>query len=64
VISGRLALEISDDGIGFDPEADFRGYLGLRSKREWASKLGETLEVESTPEEDTLIRACLPTSLY
>lgn len=55
--SGEIALEVSDDGIGFDPEGDFRGHLGLRSMRERASKLGGSLEVNSAPGKGTRIRA-------
>ena len=42
-----LALEVRDDGIGFDPSGSFPGHLGLRSMRERAERLGGTLEVES-----------------
>ncbi len=45
--SEDIALEISDDGAGFDPYGDFPGHLGLRSMRERALRLGGTLEVDS-----------------
>jgi signal transduction histidine kinase len=51
-----IALEVSDDGTGFDPAGDFSGHLGLKSMRERAARLGGTLEVESTPGEGTSIR--------
>jgi PAS domain S-box-containing protein len=57
---GAVTLEIADDGIGFDPEGDFRGHLGLRSMQERASKVGGTLEVVSAPGEGTRIRAQVP----
>src|SRR5215203_6869777 len=34
---------IANDGIGFDPEGDFRGHLGLRSMQERALKVRGTL---------------------
>jgi signal transduction histidine kinase len=51
-----IALEVSDDGVGFDPGGDFSGHLGLKSMRERAVRLGGTLEVESIPGEGTSIR--------
>jgi signal transduction histidine kinase len=58
--SGEVTLEIADDGVGFDPEGDFRGHLGLRSMQERALKLGGMLEVVSTPGEGARIRARIP----
>ena len=34
---------LANDGIGFDPEGDFRGHLGLRSMQERALKVRGTL---------------------
>ena len=56
---GTVTLEIRDDGIGFDPEGDFSGHLGLRSMRERAERCGGSLEVESAPGR-TVIRAVVP----
>jgi len=53
---GGIALEVSDDGVGFDPEGSFSGHLGLKSMRERATRLGGTLWVESAPGEGTTIR--------
>jgi PAS domain S-box-containing protein len=55
-----LTLDISDDGVGFDPGGDFPGHLGLRSMRERAARLGGTLEVESAPAKGARIRARIP----
>ncbi|CAN5670111.1 hypothetical protein BH24ACT18_BH24ACT18_20010 [soil metagenome] len=46
--------------MGFDPEGEFPGHLGLRSMRERAAPLGGTLEVESNPGRGTRIRARIP----
>ncbi len=45
----NLALEVSDDGVGFDPAKSFPGHLGLDSMRERAARLGGTLEIYSAP---------------
>jgi signal transduction histidine kinase len=58
--SGHVTLDVSDDGIGFDPEGDFPGHLGLHSMRERTERLGGTLAVESASGKGTEIRACLP----
>ena len=53
----RVALRVTDDGRGFDPEeAVTRSRrLGLTSMRERAEALGGTLGIESTPGEGTTI---------
>jgi PAS domain S-box-containing protein len=58
--SRGIALEVSDDGVGFDPEGTFSGHLGLKSMRERAGHLGGTLRVESAPGEGTTIRVKVP----
>jgi signal transduction histidine kinase len=57
---GRITLEVSDDGVGFDPGGEFPGHLGLRSMRERAQRLGGTLTLESSPGAGTAVRAHLP----
>jgi signal transduction histidine kinase len=56
-----LELEVTDNGIGFDPEADFAGHLGLRSMRERAARLGGELTIESSPGGGVRVCARLPT---
>ncbi len=51
VDGGRLALVIVDDGVGFDPTADYPGHLGLRSMRERAVGVGAELGFTSAPGE-------------
>lgn len=55
-----LALNISDDGGGFEPDRSFPGHLGLRSMRERAARLGGTLAIDSAPGAGTQIRVRLP----
>jgi signal transduction histidine kinase len=55
---GRLALEVSDDGVGFDPDAPgLRAHrLGLTSMEERAQSIGGRLEIRSAPGAGTTIR--------
>jgi len=55
-----IVLEISDNGIGFEPGQSFPGHLGLQSMRERLARLGGRLEIMSAPGQGTLIRAMLP----
>jgi signal transduction histidine kinase len=58
-VAGTL-LEISDNGIGFNPENYFPGHLGLQSMHERLAHLGCNLEITSAPGQGTQIRASLP----
>jgi signal transduction histidine kinase len=53
------ALEIRDDGVGFDVGADSRDGLGLASMRERAESVGGTLLIESS-DAGTLVRLEVP----
>lgn len=59
------ALEVTDDGQGFDPDAvgptgtDLRGF-GLRSMRARAANAGGVLRITSTPGRGTAVRAEIP----
>jgi signal transduction histidine kinase len=55
-----VALEVCDDGCGFDPAGSFPGHLGLQSMRERATRLGGTLAIESAPGRGTRLRAAIP----
>jgi PAS domain S-box-containing protein len=57
--NGTIVLEVQDDGVGFDPQQEYRGHMGLHSMRERAVKLGSTLEIGSAPGNGTLIRICI-----
>jgi len=55
-----VALEVQDNGLGFDPSGDFPGHLGLRSMRERVGRLGGTLDILSAPGQGTTVRATVP----
>ena len=45
-----IRLEISDDGVGFDPNGDYQeGGLGLRGMQERAEQIGGILSINSEP---------------
>jgi signal transduction histidine kinase len=55
-----LALDVIDNGRGFDTGRDFPGHLGLQSMRERVVNLGGSLEIYSTPGAGARISARLP----
>ena len=57
---GTLIIEVTDDGIGFQPDAPRPGHLGLDGMGERAEKLGGQLTVDSSPGTGTTVRAVLP----
>lgn len=59
-VDGNIILEVTDDGIGFDPQADFPGHLGLKSMRERVEGIGGELTVASAPGAGTAITARIP----
>ncbi len=52
---GYLDLQIQDDGRGFDFKAVSEEQMGLRGMRERAELIGAKLEIQSQPEQGTLI---------
>jgi signal transduction histidine kinase len=60
--ANKVNLEVSDDGIGFDPMGNFPGHLGLRSMQERISQLGGSFQIESTPGKGTHLLAQVPIS--
>jgi signal transduction histidine kinase len=56
---GRVVLEVTDDGVGFDYESATSGH-GLGNMRERAFAVGGTLRVESRPGHGARIRLELP----
>ena len=57
---GRVLVEISDDGRGFEPAAKHAGHFGLESMRSRAAEVGGLLTITSTPGLGTVIRAEVP----
>jgi signal transduction histidine kinase len=52
-----ISLEISDDGIGFDPEnACHEGCLGLTNMQQRAQSQGWTLNIDSSPGDGTRVQ--------
>jgi len=55
---GRLVLEVTDDGVGFEPaDPELRSTrLGLTSMEERAGRIGGRLEIRSAPAAGTTVR--------
>jgi PAS domain S-box-containing protein len=53
---GIITLEVHDDGVGFDPQGEYPGHLGLRSMQERAAQIGAALEIESAPGRGTQVQ--------
>jgi signal transduction histidine kinase len=58
--SDSFTLEVSDDGVGFDPQDEHPGHLGLHSMHERALGIGGTLEIISAPGRGAQVRARIP----
>ncbi len=56
----ELVLEVSDNGVGFEPGGSFPGHLGLRSMQERAETQGGTFDVDSAPARGTRVRVWIP----
>ena len=54
--SGRLLVEVRDDGAGFDPAARHPDHFGLESMRSRAAELGAVLTISSAPRAGTVVR--------
>lgn len=59
----HLDIEVSDDGVGFDPEAivALPGHYGLVGLRERVNLIGGEFVIKSLPGQGTRIRVCVPT---
>ena len=55
-----LAVEVDDDGTGFDPAGSFSGHFGLASMRERAESVGGTIAYEQLTGGGTSVRVRLP----
>jgi signal transduction histidine kinase len=59
-MESEVALDVRDDGVGFDPSLTDRGF-GLVAMRQRIEALSGALQVESEPGGGTAISACVPT---
>jgi PAS domain S-box-containing protein len=57
--NGSTALEVRDNGIGFDSRRSYPGHMGLVSFTERARSIGATVQVESAPGTGTLVKLTL-----
>ena len=58
---GRVLLEVTDDGIGFDPARErAAGHHGLANMRARATAIGGTLDIRSAPGDGTRLVVELP----
>jgi signal transduction histidine kinase len=60
-MENEVALDVRDDGVGFDPALLDHGF-GLLAMRQRIAGLSGTLQVESEPGGGTAISACVPTA--
>ena len=56
----RIALEIVDNGLGFEPSLGGGGGFGLAGIRERAQRLGGTVQIDSAPGAGTCVRVEVP----
>jgi len=56
---GRVIVHVSDDGRGFDAEADYAGF-GLGNMARRAATAGGSCTIDSIPDKGTIVRAELP----
>jgi signal transduction histidine kinase len=54
--SGRVRVEVRDDGSGFDPAARHPGHFGLESMHSRAAELGGLLTISSAPRAGTVVQ--------
>lgn len=57
---GQVALEVRDNGRGFDTAAAHPGHFGLDSMRSRAAEIGGQITITSAPGSGTLVRVCVP----
>jgi signal transduction histidine kinase len=60
--SDHWVIEVSDDGMGFDPSVDSPGHYGISIMRERTTALGGLFILDSAPGAGSRVRAMLPKS--
>ncbi len=63
VVDGSVEMEIRDDGVGFDVDADHGDHLGMKSMRERAEQNGGTLRVTSNRSQGSTVRVSIPLNI-
>lgn len=58
--AGRVTLEVTDDGRGFDPVRTRAGHYGLGSMQSRADEIGGVLHILSAPGHGTVVRVEVP----
>ena len=61
-VDGCAAVEVVDDGVGFDPQASRVGHHGLAGMQFRAQSLGGTMSVDSAPGRGTRVHINFPQS--
>ena len=59
-ITDVVALDVRDDGVGFEPDVSPGGGFGLHGLRERAAQVGGTVEVESVLGDGTTVSVTIP----
>jgi signal transduction histidine kinase len=59
VQDGAVAIRVTDDGVGFDPEKA-KGGIGLKNLRKRADALNGTLEIKSQPGKGATVEVVFP----
>lgn len=59
-VEGLVTIEVRDDGVGFDPDSERPGHLGLLTMRERATRVGGTLQIASASGRGTCVRVRAP----
>ena len=57
--NGSTALEVRDNGVGFDAAQSYPGHMGLVSFAERAGSIGAKVEVESAVGSGTAVKLTL-----
>ena len=52
---GKLRVEVTDDGAGFDPDSEHVGHLGLSTMADRAAAIGAELTITSAPGAGTIV---------
>ena len=60
--AGVLQVAVSDDGAGFDADAEYPGHLGLSTMAQRASAIGAGLTITSVPGAGTTVTVSYPTA--